>query len=81
MLYHIYHISTSIEGLLRECKRKKINFLQDDSGRTLSDKEARAELARLQKLGHKLIGASGCEGFDPFGGGCPGHEKKGKADE
>lgn len=77
----VYHISANIEGLLRQHRRKKIDFLRDDNGRALSDKEARAELARLQSLGHKLIGASGCEGFDPFGGGCPGHEKKGKANE
>lgn len=72
----IYHISADIKGLLRQYRRKKIDFLQDDNGRTFSDKEARAELARLQSLGHKLIGAPGCEGFDPLGGGCPGHEKE-----
>jgi hypothetical protein len=70
----IKHLSVNIEGLLRNYKRKKINILEDDNGRTLSDSEARAELARLQALGHKLIGCGNqCEGFDPFGGGCPGH--------
>jgi hypothetical protein len=54
-------------------KGKKINFLDDDNGKTLSDKEARAEIAKLQALGHKLIPSGDCEGFDPFGGGCPGH--------
>ena len=67
------HMSTNIEGLLRNMKGKKINFLDDDNGRTLSDKEARAEIAKLQALGHKLIPSGDCEGFDPFGGGCPGH--------
>jgi hypothetical protein len=68
------HMSCNIEGLLRNYKRKKINILED-KGRTLTDKEARIELARLQSLGHKLIPCSDeCEGFDPFGGGCPGHE-------
>lgn len=66
------HMSANIEGLLRNYKGKKINFIEDDNGRVLSDKEARIELAKLQALGHKLIG--NCEGFDPFGGGCPGHE-------
>ena len=47
--------------------------MEDDNGRTLSDKEARAEIARLQNLGHKLMPSGTCEGFDPFGGGCPGH--------
>ena len=69
-------MSTSIEGLLRNYKRRKINFIDDDNGRTMSDKEARAEIARLQQLGHKLIPSGDCEGFDPFGGGCPGHEIK-----
>ena len=67
------HMSTNIEGLLRNMKGKKINFLDDDNGRTLSDKEARAEIAKLQALGHKLIPSGDCEGFAPFGGGCPGH--------
>jgi len=67
----IRHMSCNIEGLLINYKRKKINFLEDDNGRVLSDKEARQEIAKLQALGHKLIG--NCEGFDPFDGGCPGH--------
>jgi hypothetical protein len=68
------HISVNIEGLLRNYKRKKITFLEDDNGKRLSDSEARMEIAKLQALGHKLIGCGDdCEGFDPFGGGCPGH--------
>jgi hypothetical protein len=72
-----YHMSVNIEGLLRNYKRKKINIFSDDNGNTISDKDARAEIARLQALGHKLMGCGKeCEGFDPFGGGCPGHEIK-----
>lgn len=68
------HMSANIDGLLRNYKGRKINFIEDDSGRTMTDKEARAELDRLKKLGHKLIPTtSECEGFDPFGKGCPGH--------
>ena len=70
----IRHLSTSIEGLLRNMKGKKINFFEDDNGRVMSDKQARAEIAKLQALGHKLIPSADCEGFDPFGGGCPGHK-------
>ena len=66
-------MSTNIDGLLRNMKGKKITICSDDNGKPLSDKEARAELARLQALGHKLIPSGDCEGFDPFGGGCPGH--------
>ena len=70
----ITHMSVNINGLLRNYKGKKITFCQHDDGTAMTDKEARAELARLQSLGHKLIPTtSECVGFDPFGGGCPGH--------
>lgn len=72
-----YHMSMNINGLLRNYKRKKINFFEDDNGRPLSDKEAREHIAELQAKGHKLMPMSDeCEGFDPFGVGCPGHERK-----
>lgn len=69
----IRHMSTNIEGLLRNFKGRKINIFVDDNGRTIPDKEVRKELAELQAKGHKLIGSDNCKGFDPFGGGCPGH--------
>lgn len=68
-----YHMSTNIEGLLRNMKGRKINFIDDDNGNQMSDAQARTEIAKLQALGHKLIPSGKCEGFDPFGGGCPGH--------
>ena len=68
------HLCTNIEGLLRNMKGKKINFFNDDNGKELSDKEARKAIAELQANGHKLISIGDCEGFDPFGGGCPGHK-------
>ncbi len=68
-----YHMSTNIEGLLRNMKGKKITFIDDDNGNQMSDAMARKEIAKLQALGHKLIPSGECEGFDPFGGGCPGH--------
>lgn len=69
----IRHMSVNLQGLLNNYKRKKINIMEDDDGRQLTDKEARLEIARLQALGHKLMSCGTCEGFDPFGGGCPGH--------
>jgi tRNA G37 N-methylase TrmD len=66
-------MSTNIEGLLRNMKGKKITILTDDNGKKMSDKQARAAIAELQAKGHKLIPCGDCEGFDPFGGGCPGH--------
>lgn len=68
------HLSTNIEGVLRNFKRRKMDGLFDDeNGNPMSDKEIRKTLAELQAKGHKLIGSENCEGFDPFGGGCPGH--------
>ena len=68
-------MSMNLEGILRNFKNRKITFFDDDNGNPMSDKEARKEIARLQAMGHKLICCSNkCEGFDPFGSGCPGHE-------
>lgn len=50
--------------------------MEDEKGNELSDSQARAEIAKLQAKGHKLIPGGDCEGFDPFGGGCPGHPIK-----
>lgn len=66
-------MSTNIDGMLRNMKGKKINFLDDDNGQQMSDKEARLTIAELKAKGHKLIPSGDCIGFDPFGGGCPGH--------
>lgn len=68
------HLSVSIEGVLRNYKNRSVNLFYNDDGTKMSSKDARAELIRLQQLGHKLIGTGDCEGFDPFGGGCPGHD-------
>lgn len=73
------HFSVNIEGFLRNYAGKKINCCSHDDGRKMTDKEARAELARLQSLGHKLMPTGDCEGFDPFGGGCPGHQMEEEA--
>lgn len=73
MANYKHHVCTNIEGLLRNMKGKKINFFENDKGGFMSDREVREEIAKLQALGHKLIPSADCEGFDPFGGGCPGH--------
>lgn len=36
--------------------------------------QAVIELHNRQIEGHKLLPTANCEGFDPFGVGCPGHE-------
>jgi len=68
-----FHICTNIEGLLRNTKGRKITFFDDDDGNPLTDKEARELIWKAKAKGHKLIGSADCKGFDPFGGGCPGH--------
>lgn len=66
-------MSVDIEGLLQHCKRKKITFMQHDDGRRMTDTEARTYIAECQAKGWKLLPTGDCEGFDPFGKGCPGH--------
>jgi len=70
-----FHVATSIEGLLRNYKRKKINFFTDDNGRPISDFEARKELKQMLADGKKLIKSSGCTKFD-YEKGCLGHTKE-----
>jgi len=67
-------MSVNLEGMLRNYKGRKINIMEDDNGRTLSDAEARQHIQDLLSKGHKLMPTNNnCVGFDPFGGGCPGH--------
>lgn len=75
------HMSINLEGLLRNYKDRKINIMTDDDGKELTDHQARSLIQDLQAQGHKLMSSSSeCEGFDPFGGGCPGHEVKEEKD-
>ena len=73
--YHSkHHMCMSVEGCLRNYKRRKINFFTNDDGSQTSDKEARKYLAECQAKGWKVIPfGEACEGFDYFGKGCPGH--------
>ncbi len=70
----LIHMSINLQGILNHFKGRKINILEDDNGNILTDQQARIHIHNLQIQGHKLMGSSKCEGFDPFGGGCPGHE-------
>lgn len=74
-------MSINIEGMLGRYKKKSMSgLLQEDDGTPLTDQEARVHLHNLQVDGHKIMCCSSdCEGFDPFGGGCPGHEVKEEA--
>ena len=70
-----YHMKQSIAGCLRNNRIGTIDFLEDVNGKPLSDAEARIELNKLLEAGHTVMPVGDdCEGFDVFGGGCPGHE-------
>ena len=84
----IFHMKQSIVGCLRNNRNRQyrcgycegtpagtIDFLEDGKGSLLSDAEARVELNKLLAKGHTVMPVGDdCEGFDVFGGGCPGHE-------
>jgi len=72
----IRHMSVNIAGLLRNTGKKSMKgFFTKEDGNPCSDQEARIYIAECQNKGWKLIPMSDkCEGFDPFGSGCPGHE-------
>ena len=71
----IFHLKQSIAGCLRNNRVGTIDFLEDGNGKPLSDSEARIELNKLLEAGHTVMPVgTDCEGFDVFGGGCPGHE-------
>ena len=69
MTTHI-HMQVCIEGALRN---RSFSGYTDDSGRSLTRKQARQGLLLLQAKGHKYMPLGECPGFDPFGKGCPGH--------
>jgi hypothetical protein len=73
----IHHLGVNIQGLLNNYKGKTLKgLLQDDEGNLLTDSEARTFLKECQDKGWKLLPSADCEGFDPLGGGCPGHRVK-----
>lgn len=77
----ITHTSIDIDYMLKKYSRGDLDFLSEGD-RLLSHEEATQHLLSLKAKGHKLLCCSGdeCIGFDPFGGGCPGHVK-GEYDE
>jgi len=70
----IYHLTTNIAGLMRNCNDKKLGQLFEMDG-----KEARMELQALLDKGDKLLPSDNCQHFDPQEGcKCRFHEKDGK---
>lgn len=69
------HCCANIDGMLKNTKKGKLTFIDDERGRPMSDDRARMELYRLQAEGHEVIPTSnGCYRFDKKTG-CPGHIK------
>ena len=68
----------NIEGILRRIKGEKgdkLSFMNNDDGSPATYDQARKFLLECQANGWKLLPCNAaCEGFDHFGGGCPGHE-------
>lgn len=70
----IYHMTTNIAGLLRNCSNKKLGQLFEMDG-----KEARKELQALLDKGDRLLPSDNCKHFDPeLGCRCRFHESVGE---
>src|SRR6478609_10440582 len=69
----IRHISINCEGMLRNYEGRSMQGFFDIDGRPATDDEVRQYLQECLEKGWKKIPGGDCEGFDHFGGGCPGH--------
>lgn len=56
----IYHLTTNIAGLMKNCNDKKLGNLFGMDG-----KEARKELQALLDKGDRLLPSDNCKHFDP----------------
>ena len=73
----LWHISTSIEGLLSmsDAKMKRmLNCVKDENGNQPTLEEFRKYLRHELSIGHRLLPVPECDNFDPVNG-CLGHEK------
>ncbi len=72
-VHKITHMGISVQGVLKNFKRKKITFCSHDDGREMTDAEARAVFLKADYEGKKLLPMSGeCYRFDDQKG-CLGH--------
>jgi len=73
-----FHMRVNVEHLLcmssQDFQRDWKNVFEDDNGRVLTCKEARAELQKELSEGHKVIPLGTCDNFDYSGKGCLGHD-------
>jgi hypothetical protein len=68
------HVSASVRGLLRRSNRELNGIVQDDTGRTLTGKEARELLLDELQQGNLFLKCGPCDNFSPAEG-CLGHEQ------
>lgn len=67
------HMSVNIQGMIRNNPCLS-GMIDDDDGNPLSHEGSLAFLNECLDRGWtKLPMSEDCEGFDHFGGGCPGH--------
>jgi hypothetical protein len=59
----IYHLTTNIAGLMKNCTDRKLGLLFDMNG-----KQARKQLQEKLDNGEKLLGSDNCKYFDPIKG-------------
>lgn len=70
--HSLQHMCICIEGILK--RRNKIKFFSDaETGRPLSDAEARAHLKIARNEGKRVIPIGDCYRFDYKDKGCLGH--------
>lgn len=67
-------MSLNLKGALRNAGKGEINYLSDEDGNFITDKEAREYINECISKGYKLMPVPSCEGFDPYEKGCPGHD-------
>lgn len=69
------HMSMNIAGFLRHHAKKNswAGYFNNEDGIEMTDREAREFIQQCLAKGWKKIPLGHCDGFDYFGGGCPGH--------
>jgi hypothetical protein len=68
------HMAIDIQGFIEHEPFPRGYEIFRDGSNTVEPDVARNTLFDLLRKGHRLFPLCSCEGFDPFGGGCPGHE-------
>lgn len=69
-----YHMALDVRGFLMRAKRREYkNMLKHESGRPMTEDEAKMALLDELAKGHEFIPYGKCDNFD-FKSGCLGHD-------